>query len=114
MVEEPYEGLNTAYFEMPIPNSVEIPVIRNLNKEGLARLWGKISDQFVRNPEGGTTGQALIKTDTGYTWGDVAADLPDILPVEQGGTGCTTVDGIRTMLFNFPTKDEIDEYFGFE
>lgn len=111
--ETPYELLNHAYFEMPIPNSEQSSVIRTLNKEGLARVWNRISNNFMRPPTGGTVGQAIVKTENGYGWGDVAADLPDILPVENGGTGCTTVEGMRTMLFDFPTENQLDEYFGF-
>ena len=110
MSDTPYENLDTAYFEMPIPNTEKFTVIRFLTKTGVARLWDKIKDKFVKIPSGGTTGQALVKTETGVEWGDVAADLPDVLPVEQGGTGCTTIDGIRTMLFNFPTEEELEEY----
>ena len=110
MADTPYEKLDTAYFEMPIPNTEEFTVIRFLTKTGVARLWDKIKDKFVKIPSGGTTGQALVKTETGVEWGDVAADLPDVLPVEQGGTSCTTIDGIRTMLFNFPTEEELEEY----
>ena len=92
----------------------------------------------MRPPTGGTVGQAIIKTETGYGWGDSVPsggetgqvltktetgvewsaidvpDLPEIMPVSQGGTGCTTVEGIRTMLFNFPTEAQLDEYFRFE
>lgn len=120
MAEDPYEDLDIGYFEMPLPNTTEFTVIRFLNKTGLAQLWQKIKDKFVRIPSGGTTGQALVKTDTGIEWGDVASGSTDfptlpemegVLPVSKGGTGSTTIDGIRTMLFNFPTEDEIDEYF---
>ena len=114
MADAPYEKLDTAYFEMPIPNSETFQLIRFLNKEDLVLLWGKIGDKFLRIPDGGTTGQALVKTDSGYSWGNVASELPNVIPVENGGTGCTTIEGIRTMLFNFPTEDQIDEYFGFE
>lgn len=111
--ESPYENLDIGYYEFPLPNTTELQTARFLGKEGLARLWNKVGDKFMRPPTGGTIGQAIVKTDTGYGWGDVAADIPDVLPVENGGTGCTTVDGIRTMLFNFPTEDQIDEYFDF-
>ena len=112
MADAPYEKLDTAYFEMPIPSSDSYEVIRFLNKAGLNRLWIKIGDKFVRIPSGGSVGQALVKTDNGISWGDVAADIPDVISVENGGTGCTTIDGIRTMLFNFPTDEELDEYIG--
>lgn len=111
MAEDPYENLDIGYFEMPLPNTEEFTVVRFLNKTGLARFWSRIKDKFVKIPQGGTTGQALVKTETGIEWGDVAADLPDVLPVEKGGTGCTTIDGIRTMLFNFPTESELDDIF---
>lgn len=87
---------------------------RFLNKTGVASLWNKIKDKFVKIPSGGTTGQALVKTETGIEWGDVAADLPEVLPVEKGGTGCTTIDGIRTMLFNFPEEEALYEYLSYE
>ena len=126
MSDTPYEKLDTAYFEMPIPNTEEFTVIRFLTKTGVARLWDKIKDKFVKIPSGGTTGQALVKTDSGIQWHDVLTEMPEIpdpdiptlpemtgiLPVTKGGTGCTTIDGIRTMLFNFPTEQEIQEYLG--
>lgn len=138
MSDTPYENLDIGYYEFPLPNTEEFQTVRFLNKEGLARLWNKVGDKFMRPPTGGTVGQAIIKTDTGYSWGDSVPsggsvgqvltktetgtewsnidvpDLPDIIPVSQGGTGCTTVEGIRTMLFNFPTEAQLDEYFDFE
>lgn len=110
MAEEPYDDLDIGYVEWPMPTTEEFTVIRFLDKIGVAQLWQRIKDKFVKVPTGGTTGQALVKTETGIEWGDVAADIPEIIPVENGGTGCTTIDGIRTMLFNFPTDDELDEY----
>lgn len=116
MAEDSYENLDIGYFEMPLPNTEEFTVIRFLTKTGVARLWNKIKDTFVKIPSGGTTGQALIKTETGIEWDNVSSDsqeipdLPDmngILPIEKGGTGCTTIDGIRTMLFNFPTSEQL-------
>ena len=114
MSDTPYENLDIGYYEFPLPNTEEFQTVRFLNKEGLSRLWNKVGDKFIRIPSGGTTGQALVKTDTGYSWGDVATELPDVIPVTQGGTGCTSVEAVRTWLFNFPTEDQIDEYFGFE
>ena len=119
MAEEPYDDLDIGYVEWPMPTTEEFEVVRFLNKQGVAQLWQKIKDKFVKVPTGGTTGQALVKTETGIEWGNVATDAPEIptlpnmegvLPVEKGGTGCTTVDGIRTMLFNFPTDEELEEY----
>lgn len=114
MADAPYEKLDTAYFEMPIPNSESYEVVRILNKNGLVRLWNKIGDKFIHVPEGGVPGQALVKTDAGFAWGDVATDIPDIIPIENGGTGVTSIEALRTLLFNFPTEDQVDEYFGFE
>ena len=34
------------------------------------------------------------------------------LPVENGGTGCTDVDGIRELVLDFPTNEELLEYLG--
>ena len=116
MSDTPYENLDIGYYEFPLPNTEEFQTVRFLNKEGLARLWNKVGDKFMRPPTGGTVGQAIVKTETGIAWGDVSSDsqeipdLPDmngILPIEKGGTGCTTIDGIRTMLFNFPTSEEL-------
>ena len=119
MAEEPYDDLDIGYVEWPMPTTEEFEVVRFLNKQGVARLWQKIKDKFVKTPSGGEVGQALVKTESGYGWGDVATEAPEIptlpnmegiLPVEKGGTGCTTIEGIRTMLFNFPTDEELDEF----
>lgn len=110
MAEKPYDDLDIGYVELPMPTTETFEVVRFLNKNGVARLWQKIKDKFVKTPSGGEVGQALVKTESGYGWGDVAADIPEIIPVEKGGTGCTTIDGIRTLLFNFPTDEEIEEY----
>lgn len=37
-------------------------------------------------------------------------DPEAVLSVEKGGTGQTTVDGIRTMLFNFPEEENLTKY----
>lgn len=106
--ESPYEKLDLSYFEMPVPNTEEVTAVRFLSKQGLADLWSKISEKFIRPVSGGTEGQVLTYKGTGlYDWDDVATELPDVIPVEKGGTGCTTIDGIRTMLFNFPTSEEL-------
>lgn len=138
MSDTPYENIDIGYYEFPLPNTEEFQTVRFLNKEGLARLWGKVGDKFMRPPTGGTVGQAIVKTENGYAWGDSVPsggtvgqvltktetgaewsnvnipELPDIIPISQGGTGVTSVEAIRTMLFNFPTEDQIDEYFDFE
>ena len=114
MADTPYENLDIGYYEFPLPNTEEFQTVRFMNKEGLARLWNKVGDKFIRIPDGGTPGQALVKTETGYSWGDVATELPDVIPIENGGTGVTSIEALRTLLFNFPTEDQVDEYFGFE
>lgn len=114
MSDTPYENLDIGYYEFPLPTTEEFQTVRFLNKEGLARLWGKVNDKFLRPVSGGEAGQVLTKTEGGYAWQDANLDLPDVIPVEQGGTGCTSVEAVRTWLFNFPTEDQIDEYFGFD
>ena len=114
MSDTPYENLDIGYYEFPLPTTEEFQTVRFLNKEGLARLWGKVNEKFLRPVSGGEPGQVLTKIAGGYAWQDANLDLPDVIPVAQGGTGCTTVEGIRTMLFNFPTESQVDEYFGFE
>lgn len=69
--ESPYENLDIGYVEWPMPTTEEFTVIRFLTKEGVARLWAKIGDKFFRIPYGGEPGQALFKTQTGYSWQDV-------------------------------------------
>lgn len=56
-----------------------------LDKQGVSTLWNKISNKFVDNT--------------------------DVIPITNGGTGCTTIDGVRTVLFDFPTEAELNEYF---
>ena len=94
--ETPYEGATANY----------------LNKEGVSRLWKNAKDTFINTPSGREVGQVLIKTDSGSSWGDVETGLPEVIPVESGGTGCTTIEGIRTMLFNFPEETAFMEYLG--
>ena len=110
MAEEPYDDLDIGYDEWPMPTTETFEVVRFLGKNGVARLWSRIKDKFIKIPSGGVNGQALIKTEDGCGWGDVTADIPEIIPVEKGGTGCTTIDGIRTLLFNFPTDEELEEF----
>lgn len=114
MSDAPYENLDVGYYEFPLPTTEELQTVRFLNKAGLEQLWNKINEKFMRPVSGGETGQVLTKIDGGYAWKDANLDIPDVIPVEQGGTGCTSVTAIRTLLFNFPTEDQIDEYFGFE
>ena len=84
MAEEPYDDLDIGYIEYPMPNTEEFTVIRFLNKTGVARLWQKIKDKFVKIPTGGTTGQALIKTEGGIVWGDVSNG--DYIETPEGGS----------------------------
>lgn len=97
--ETPYENLDVGYIEFPMPTTEEITAIRFLNKIGVARLWNKIKDKFVKIPSGGTTGQALVKTDTGIVWGDVATDIPE-----------ATEEVYGTVIFASDT--DFDEYMG--
>lgn len=76
MEDSPYENLDTGYFEFPVPNTEEFQTVRFLGKSGLAQLWQKIADKFLKKPTGGEEGQALVKTSTGVAWGDVDA-FPD-------------------------------------
>lgn len=106
--ESPYEGLDVGYVEWPMPTTQELNLVRFLDKSGVTELWGKINDKFFRipyggsvgqvltktdsgfgwkdvqsgdfieNPEGGAPGQALIKTESGYAWQDVVVDIPEI------------------------------------
>lgn len=42
-----------------------------------------------------------------------AADIVSgAIPIAHGGTGATTIDGARTVLFNFPDNDELLAYLG--
>lgn len=43
---------------------------------------------------------------------DASAITSGTLPVERGGTGCTTIDGVRTAVLNYPTEEELKEYLG--
>lgn len=78
MAEEPYDNLDIGYVEWPMPTTEEFTTVRFLDKTGVAQLWQKIKDKFVKMPSGGTTGQALVKTETGIQWGDVSLDATDI------------------------------------
>lgn len=97
--ETPYENLDVGYIEFPMPTTEEITAIRFLNKIGVARLWNKIKDKFVKIPSGGTTGQALVKTETSIEWGDVATDIPE-----------ATEEVYGTVIFASDT--DFDEYMG--
>lgn len=102
-----------------------MPDIEYLNKNGLTRVWNKAKNKFADAatttaelnkkfvlPSGGSVGQVLTKTSSGTAWQDDKSGVEGVLPVVQGGTGCTTVEGIRTMLFNFPSESELDSLFG--
>lgn len=79
MEDSPYENLDIGYYEFPLPTTEEHQTVRFLNKIGLAHLWHKIADKFIKKPSGGTSGQALLKTSAGVEWGNV-----DAFP--EGGT----------------------------
>lgn len=84
MAEEPYDNLDIGYVEWPMPTTEEFTYIRFLSKDGLARLWTKIKDKFMKIPVGGTTGQVLCKTDTGFGWKDISEGNFIVSP--EGGT----------------------------
>lgn len=98
--ESPYENLDIGYVEWPMPTTEEVTAIRFLNKIGVARLWNKIKDKFVKIPSGGTIGQALVKTETGIEWGDVATEVPEIPQASD------TVYGI----VRFATEEEFNSF----
>ena len=77
MAEEPYDDLDIGYIEYPMPNTEEFALVRLLTKNGLARLWQKIKDKFIKKPDGGTAGQLLSKTLYGEEWIDPPVSLPD-------------------------------------
>lgn len=83
MAEEPYDDLDIGYVEWPMPTTEEFNAIRFLNKNGVARLWQKIKDKFMKIPYGGSTGQVLCKTDTGFGWKDVSNG--DFITNPEGG-----------------------------
>ena len=52
--------------------------MRHLDKNGLQRLWTKIKELYIRNPQPSSPGQILTKTDTGVKWADPLSnsDIP--------------------------------------
>lgn len=123
--ETPFDDLDIGYFEMPIPNTEEFQAVRFLNKAGVAKLWEIINSKFMRPitngqegqvltyvgnglyawedassfPEGGTVGQALIKTEDGVSWGDVATDIPQATAEIYGSV-------------RFATDEEFNSFMG--
>lgn len=107
--ETPFDDLDIGYFEFPLPTTQELTVVRFLDKTGVARLWAKIQDKFFKIPTGGENGQALIKGTGGTTWGNLS-DILGTIPISKGGTGATTIEGMRTTIFDFTDENEFLTY----
>ena len=45
---------------------------------------------------------------------DASAISTGVLPVARGGTGSTSLDGVRTSLVNYATEEEVDAYLSGE
>lgn len=58
-------------------------------------------------PTGGTTGQVLTKTADGEEWADLPS-IPNPLPISQGGTGATTLEGAKTALGIDAIEQQLD------
>lgn len=104
MAEEPYDDLDIGYVEWPMPTTEEFTVIRFLDKIGVAQLWQKIKDKFVKVPVGGETGQVLTNLGAGsFGWTTLTAsniDIPQASETEYG-----TV--------RFATQEEFDSFMNF-
>ena len=75
------------------------------NSTGELGLLDTVSGKFLVNQGNGlefTAGPEIVV--------DEPTTPDEILPVEKGGTGCTTVEDIRTMLFNFGSDEEVLNY----
>lgn len=120
MAEDPYENLDIGYFEMPLPNTEEFTVIRFLTKTGVARLWDKIKNKFVKIPSGGITGQALIKGENGIVWGN---SLPSggvagqYLTKTDDGSAWKTLDNASSTMYGitiFKSNEDFCSFFNIE
>lgn len=126
--ETPFDDLDIGYVEWPMPTTEEFTVIRFLTKEGVARLWAKIGDKFFRIPYGGEPGQALFKTQTGYSWQDVltgnfieepsGGTVGQALVKTETGVGWSDVEtdipeasDTEYGTVRFATDEEFDSYF---
>ena len=109
-----FDSIDVATFEWPLPNTVEYERLSFIDKTGLARIWQKINERFLRPVSGGEDGQVLTKVPGGYAWKDTQTPLPDIIPIEKGGTGVSSIEELRTMLFDFPTSEELFSSLGLE
>ena len=112
--EDLYETKDISYFEMPSPDLEETTFTKILNKTGLEKLWNKISGTFVRKPSGGVVGQAIVKTETGEAWGDVASTTyADDVTIENNNSILSVKDlGITKpkLSFNLAVELEIADY----
>lgn len=75
------------------------------NSTGELGLLDTVSGKFLVNQGNGlefTAGPEIVV--------DEPTTPDEILPIEKGGTGCTTVEDIRTMLFNFGSDEEVIKF----
>ena len=115
MSDTPYENLDIGYYEFPLPTTEEFQTVRFLNKEGLSRLWNKVGDKFIRIPSAGEVGQVLTKTSGGAAWSDIdIPTIPEVIPISQGGTGVTSLDALKSIILDFPSNTDLDEYINLE
>ena len=116
--EDLYETKDISYLEMPFPYLEETTFTKILNKTGLEKLWNKISGTFVRKPSGGVVGQAIVKTETGEAWGDVASTTyADDVTIENNNSILSVKDlGITKpkLSFNLAVELEIADYGSYD
>ena len=116
--EDLYETKDISYLEMPFPDLEETTFTKILNKTGLEKLWNKISGTFVRKPSGGVVGQAIVKTETGEAWGDVASTTyADNVTIENNNSILSVKDlGITKpkLSFNLAVELEIADYGSYD
>lgn len=77
----------------------------------------KLADGAITKEKLDLSGSDPIEPgDIGAAPAEHTHDASDIVsgavPVSHGGTGATTIDGARTVLFNFPEDDELLSYLG--
>lgn len=68
-----------------------------------------------KRPSAASNVKALLTQPEGLRFARKGMGLGDTLgalPVENGGTGCTDVDGIKKLVLQYPTDAELLEYLG--
>ena len=82
-----------------------------LDKNGLQRLWTKIKELYIRNPQPSSPGQILTKTDTGVKWADPLSnsDVPSsyLYASVEGDDHNTVLEGRSYKNFTI-SNDQID------